>query len=507
MQEARARCLANPAAFFLASALAQESTVSMKQTVSTGVQCLFALGAIMIAGCGSTPGGRATVTVAPMCTIHAVSFSVNPQVDAVLVSERTDPSSNHGFTRFRGISAPRGNPASGATPGLTSDVYGFSEAWTHNSAGSVVVRAQAHPARRPLAADANASGWTINTQDAAGAWSAPIAGSSANAGEEFDTPPVGGMTVPQLMPVGLATPEVFGCAGMRSDDNAVRTTMLIEVVPANAATPAPSRANVIQDLLSGDDRFVRNPSVPLGGIGPNVPPTPRITNRPGQPVREGTVQCAMTQFEDDVSTRELHMVAIRNGVLHHSMASSFGAATRSTGLTFNRFNAVSTWGDVGQALGGGFGNIIDVAIVARPRALHVFFVAQSGSSTRLWHAVRFSANGGSWRAADDVLALNGAHSGGAGFPFRIGAGLCPLRENPQETELVYSMWNDRLEAIWSGRVVSTSRQWLPGLTGTYSPLFDMAPLMGRSSDASRQATIDSMVIGTRPFRDDARPPP
>ncbi len=477
--------------------------MSMKQTASMLVQGFGALGMILLTGCGSTPGGRATVPVAPMCTMHAVIFSVNPPDSRVLVSERTNPNSNHGFTRFRIIAGPRGNTAVGFTP----DVYGFSEAWSHNTAGSVVYRAQAHPARRGNTGPFSASAWSLNTQDATGRWSPTSRVFSAQRGTEQDSPPVGGMTVPQLMPVGLATPQVFGCAGERSQDEAVRTTWLIEATASNPATGTPGAPTIdfVQDLLSGDDRFVPNAPGPLRG--PANPPAPRITDRPGMPVRDGTVQCAMTQFEDDVSTRELHMVAIRNGVLHHSMANNFGEvrANAGTGFAFNRFRTVSTWGDVGQALGGGFGNIIDVAVVARPRALHVFFVAQSGSSTRLWHAVRFSAGGGSWRPADDVLTLNGAHPSGAGFPFRIAAGLCPQVGQPQQTELVYTLWNDRLGAMWTARVVSTPQQWLPGLQGTYSPLIDIAPLRG--GNATNPASIDSMVIGTRPFRDDARPPP
>jgi hypothetical protein len=474
--------------------------VSTKQPLPVFFQYVAAFSVALLTGCDTTGGRTANIPVAPMCTIHAVTFNASSQVEVALVSERTNPNVSHGFTRFRGIGVPRGNSA----VGFTSDVYGISEAWSHNSAGSVVYRAQAHPARRPVSGDFNASAWSINTQDARGAWSSVIAGGTANQGNELDTPAMGGLTVPQLMPVGLANPQVFGCAGARSEDDAVRTTWLIQVTASNAAAGNPSRVSTIQDLLTGDDRFVRNPSVPLGGIGPNVPPTPRITNRPGDPVREGSVTCAMTQFEDDTATRELHMLSIKNGVLHHSMANNFGPATRSTGLTFNRFLTVSAWGDVGQALGGGFGNIVAAAMVGQPRAVHVFFVAESGGLHKLWHAVRFSANGGSWRPADDVLAINTAFPRGRNAAFRVAAGMCPLADKPQESELVYAMWTDDPD-IRIGRIVSTPRQWAANIFGTHSQLFDLSALIGANADPARSSTINSMVIGARPFRDDARP--
>ena len=478
--------------------------------------CLFRGLAVLVlaclAGCG-TPGSQTPrLAVAPMCTIHAVTLGPVPSggdgVDVALVSERTgpnpNPNTNAGFSRFRGIARPVGNP----TVGFTPDVYGFSEAWTHNTRGSVVVRAQSHPARRGTTGPFSASAWTLHAQDATGAWSTPSRVFSAQRGTEVDTPAAGALMLPQLMPVGEAMPQVFGCAGERSDDGAVRTTWLIEALVGNPTlgTPTPPTIDFIQDLLSGDDRFLPNAPGPLRG--PANPPSPRITDLPGLPIRDGSVQCAMTQLQDDVSTRELHMLAVHNGVLYHSMANNFSNAVSNAGAgsPLPRFNTVSTWGDVGSALGGGFGRILDAVIVARPRAVHVLFVAQTGNSFKLWHAVRFSANGGSWRPVDDVLQLNAGHPAGAGFPFRIAAGLCPQQEDPQNTELVYTMWADPQDVIWSGRVVSTSREWLPGMQGTYSPIFDLSRLMGRNANPAQRSTINRMEIGTRPFRDDARAP-
>lgn len=452
------------------------------------------------------------VAVEPMCAILLVDFAINPKVDVALVAERTDPSVSHGFTRFRGIGGPKGNSAVGFTP----DVYGISEAWSQNSAGPVVVRAQAHPARRPQAGDFEGSAWSFNTQDTRGVWTPMPSGTRAfgatTSMDQADDPATANGATPRLMPVGVANPQVFACAGRRSEDSAVRSTWLIEVAAPNPAASTAGNVMFIQDLLNGDDRFVPNVSGgPLTGPPPTSRPTPEIRNRPGNPVSQGSVQCAMTQAGDNVTTRELHMLTISNGVLYHSMASNFGPAVTNggAGITFNRFRSVSPWAEVGQALGGGFGNIVDATLVAsRPTAVSVFFTAGSGNAFKVWHAVRFSANGGSWRPADDVLLLNGGRPGGSpsGLPFRVSAGTCPVLGRPQDTELVYALWNNEQRAILFGRMVSTAQDWLPGMTGTYSPLFDLSRLLAGTSDTSRQDTIQDLVIVARPFRDNATPP-
>ena len=64
----------------------------------------------------------------------------------------------------------------------------------------------------------------------------------------------------------------------------------------------------------------------------------------------------MTQADDDLATRELHLLTISNGTLYHSLASNWSPATSGSGsFTFDRFNTVTPWGDVGQALGTNFG--------------------------------------------------------------------------------------------------------------------------------------------------------
>jgi hypothetical protein len=338
-----------------------------------------------------------------------------------------------------------------------------------------------------------------------GTWTGPFFVGSANRGTEQDDPEAGGKTVPQLMPVGSATLEMFACAGARSEDNALRTTWLMELMAPTGSPARGGSVTFIQDLLNGDDRFVPNRPGPL--VGPANPPAPPINNRPGNPVREGSVQCAMTQLDDNVATRELNMLTISNGVLYHSAASSFGTATDGLGTPFKRFNAVSPWADVGQALGGGLGNIVAATLVAsRPTAISVFFVAESGGRYRLFSSMRL-AGSGVWRLPpDDVLAVNGGTLNGTTFPFKVAAGMCPVFGRPQDSELIYAMW-DADRNIQVGRVAPAAQQWAPGIVGVYPPMSTITNLLARTGDPTRQATIQSLQIVARPFRDDARPPP
>jgi hypothetical protein len=221
----------------------------------------------------------------------------------------------------------------------------------------------------------------------------------------------------------------------------------------------------------------------------------------------------MLQAGDDVSTRELHMVAIDHGTLYHSVASNFGRVTSGSGsFTFNRFRTVGPWNDVGQALGGSFGNVISASVVAsRPGAISVFFVAGLGGVYRLWHAVRFSPKG-SWRPADDVLRLSGDAPAGTVYPWQVSAGACPplgaTDWTTQNTELLIALWgggpNPAEVAVI--RVLSSPRQFTPTVTGIYSPFRSL--LLPRSSDdAARNTTVSNVIVSARPFRDNATPPP
>lgn len=456
-----------------------------------------ALSALFLAACGNTSGTSTGTTrsVTPIGTILAVHFGDIDSATGLYQGEphiayRDDPSASGGFARF-GIAIPRGDPTC-----CNGEVYALSEAWIPTPAGPVVVRAQAHPARRPGFGDFKASGWSLRAQDATGTWSPVFARGTANPGNEVDDQDAGGKTVPQLMTVGQANPQMFACVGGRSEDNAVRTTLLYEVKPPVASSPTSGKIIFAQDVLGGDDHFVPNAPGPLRG--PADPPTPTIRNRPGKPVTDGPVQCAMTQFADDVTTRQLHMLAISNGHLYHSVASNFSTAMTGNGITFERFNTVSPWTDVSQALGVNFGTIVSAAITAsRPTAISVLFVAQgSDGRYRLYHTVRFS--NGSWRPADDVLALNGATLNGTNYEFHVAAGMCPVLGRPQDSELVYVIY-DAGTVIEVGRVVSTPQQWPGGAQGIYSPLANISGLWSGITDPEHPWNIHNVVVGSRPF--------
>ena len=471
--------------------------------------CTFTL----LAACQPSRTRTPVVPVTPMCTIlcEVSSTSVISWNGRVFVSDRTDPAVGHNFAAFRAMSRPLGNPDIGFTnPTGVPDTYGISEAWMHWPGAPEVYRAQATPAFRTTVAtpDVWGSAWNIRVQDQSGAWSDVLFRGTANRGDEGDAPEVGAITVPRFMPVGLANLEMFACAGSRTQDNAERTTWLIAVTAPNTARGTQGSIRYIQDLLSGDDRWLP-PSgrPPLSGTAPPRRPTPPVSG-PGNPIRTGSVMCGMTQLDDDVTTRELHMLAIDGGRLYHSMASNFGPFTDEWGFTPNRFRTVSPWGDVGQALGGGFGNVISAAIVAHPAAVSVFFMADSGGGRyRLWHAVRFSSGGGSWRPARDVLALSGDAANGTVYPFHVSAGICP--------EFGAAVWNaqstETLVALSQGpdplgvsvlRVTSTPRQWRAGVNGVYSPMQNIP-----SGAMTGPFILRNVVITARPFRDDATPSP
>ena len=136
---------------------------------------------------------------------------------------------------------------------------------------------------------------------------------------------------------------------------------------------------------------------------------------------------------------------------------------------------------------------------SRPNAVSVFFVAQrSDGRYRLYHTVRFS--NGSWRPADDVLALNGATLNGTNYSFNVAAGMSPVLGQPQESELVYVIY-DVGTVIEVGRVVSTPRSWPGGVQGVYSPLDNISGLWSGITDPANAWDIHNVVVSSRPFSD------
>lgn len=458
---------------------------------------------LLVASCKSNPTPSPPVIATnPVCVMQATVFTDNPKDDTVRVSVRTSTNVEHGFETFSVARPPRGNPS----PGAPGDIYGFAEAWMRTPLGPIVVRGQAHPGRRAAFNDFGGSSWTINFENNRAIWSGSLGSGTISRGNETDRSEDGALLTPQLMPVGVANPEMFACAGARSMDEAVRTISLFEIFPPSASSGG--RVRFVQDLLNGDDRFART-SDPLS---PQAPPTPLIHNRPGSPPHDGFALCAMTQLDDDVATRELHMLMIANSRLFHAMASNWSDATSDTGGTFKRFNTVTQWAEVTPVLGGNFGHIVSAAMVGRPRSINVLFMEQDANRRhKLWHTVRFSPSG-AWRSPDDVLALNFGNVNGTPDPFQIGLGVCPvygpeaIGAPPGQTELIYALYQPQLDTSLLGRIVTTPIEWVPGvLTGIYSPLQTFR--VPRATNPMRNIRLNRIVISERPFPDFATPPP
>jgi hypothetical protein len=300
------------------------------------------------------------------------------------------------------------------------------------------------------------------------------------------------------MTVGSANMQMFACAGRRTEDNTARSTWLIEIFPPNTATATAGRSVPVQDVLYGDNRFVPNAPGPL--IGPADPPSPRVQG-PGDQAQNGHAQCAMTQLNDDLTSRELHLTVVSQGRLYHSMASNFGPATDANGRVItNRFRAISGWADVSNALGINFGTVESATLVAlRPQAISIIFEADNGGRHRLWHTVRLSPGGGSWRPADDVTAASGASLTGLVESWNVAAGMCPSFDGGPTApdELAYITWNNTNTFV--GRMVNTPRTWPQGITGLYSPLERIDSILVFPNSPTRQNVAQSVRLFTRPF--------
>lgn len=456
--------------------------------------------ATLITGCPPPNSqGPTPIPVAPMCTIlcdvaSSGTISWNGQV---LVSDRTDPTTDHGFTAFRLMSGPKGSALIPFTsPTGLPDTYAISEVWRHGAGSPVVFRAQATPASRTISSgtDFFGSGWNVVAQNPIGAWSGSLGAGSANDGTFGEPPEMAARTVPQLMAVGLANPEVFGCAGARTQDNTGRTTWLIEATSSGTG----GSVMFIQDLLVGDDRWQANMPGPTGsGAGKPVP----SLSGPGNPMSDGSVKCVMSQVDDDLTTRQLQMFYINNGVLYHSSASNWGPITFPAGM--NRFRSISSWAEVGPVLGGGFGDIVDVAAAPRPSAVDVFFVSHANNRYKIFHTARFSA--GSWHPVEDVLALNKDFPTGSTSALRVAAGTCPklgaavFDVSTSEPLLAVLGLSPGVKVI---RRVGTPQFWQAGVFGAYSPMRDVP--MGALAPP---LFLRDVAITARPFADNAVPPP
>jgi len=166
----------------------------------------------------------------------------------------------------------------------------------------------------------------------------------------------------------------------------------------------------------------------------------------------------------------------------------------------SKFSAISPWAEVSPALGVNFGIIESATLTAsRPRAISIIFEAVDNAGRhRLWHAVRLSSGGGSWRPADDVTAASGASLTGLVESWNVASGMCPSFDTPNgPDELVYLTWNNTGTHI--GRVMSTPRTWAPGITGIYSPLERIPNILVFPNDPARQNVAQSVRLFARPF--------
>jgi hypothetical protein len=252
-------------------------------------------------GGSSTATVGATLPVRPACTILCVGELIDNNLpggrrtDAIFLSERVASNPDDHFTPFHPISGPVGNPNLGPFDSANTD--GISEVWQRFPGSSVVYRALATPAARTnlevrttlcggYCKDNRGSAWQIQAQDATGTWSPVFGRGSANSGTDLDSPEVGGLTVPQLMTVGVANPQVFACAGGRTQDFRARTTYLIEAMaPGTSGGGTGGTVATIEDLLNGDRFYTFN-----SPLQSPTPPTPRVYG-PGDPT--GTVRCSV----------------------------------------------------------------------------------------------------------------------------------------------------------------------------------------------------------------------
>ncbi|MFI5954327.1 hypothetical protein [Cryptosporangium sp. NPDC051539] len=414
----------------------------------------------------------------------------------VFVSDAISPDNGSHFTPCRPMSGPRGNPGIGFSASGIPDTYDVSEVWQHIPGSPVVFRGQATPATRhadPGPDDTLGSAWFIHTQDAMGVWSGPVgSGTAHNGGVELDTPETAAFYVPHLMTVGDANPQVFACAGGRTQDTRARTTWLLEAAAPNAARGTAGSATRIQDLLYGDRYFRPPPPSPLGGPPPRNPPAPPVAGAGDSTPWGDITHCAMRQIGDDLTTRQLHLIVVSNGHLFHSVASDWGTAHDGNGVAFSRFRAVSPWVDVEQATGVRFGPVSSAALVAQPNGVSIFFTAAAGGKYRIWRLVQMLPSG-TWRPPQDVLALSGDAPDGTVYGFQVAAGRCPRYgaaawdESDLETVL----------ALWGGPTQNQVLVIRVGTDGRFSRWQSVPP-----GQMSGEFYLRQVSVTTRPFGDD-----
>jgi hypothetical protein len=465
--------------------------------------------------------------------LHADAFAVNTISlnNKVFAARRDSISSSTGFGNFRLTAGPFGDGSLSITNlDALPSVYAISETWFRGGSFNEAVRAQVIPALRTDANGQTLVGepgtgtgarWSIVAQDFTGGWRAVTQAARNSSYARDQIAPNDATTtaqLPQWMHTGVATPQLFFCAGTLTGDGAQTTTSLFEYLPAGTTQGATPAIMGIQDVLYGDERFRPDPlpAPPLGGnrTAPPTPNNPAVTPRV---IANQIVKCAMTQVGDDAATRTLHVVVGSGAQLLHATLSNFGPVTQplsnGTTNTFSRFRTVSTWQEItGVFPATNFGSLDHVAVVAtgRDSLLHIFFVGHgSDARYRLWHTKRFG--NGSFSVPIDVLSASGDGNGGTVYDMPVAASFCPSRGNRNPTlaeleEEIVLTWHEPLtRSIVMREVVRSPRVWIPGRApSVYSHMMIAQPngLTIRDGQGNDLATTALRTrISLRPFAD------
>ena len=475
---------------------------------------LVAVGSVVLCSACTTPR-TPTIAIEPGCAIHANVNLTGPGRIAVNGSPFTAfrTGADTDFSAFIATGGPIGDPSTGLP-----DTFALREAWQHQPIGAKVYRGQVVPATRILNnnRDFNNRRWVVDVQDAKLGWKGPVKSTSLVLdntsplrSDGFGSDPADEQMMPQFMAVGQAVPEMFFCAGERTADDANPTTWLFQSTPPDANGTGGNR--FVQDILNGDNILRQNATV-AGAPLPGTMGRPRPSiGAPGAPISTGHVSCAMTQSADNIATRVLHVLAVHDGKLLHSVLTDFGAVTDGDTPPFstvNRFRAVTPWAEVQPQWGVDIGHVGNFSAVVKGQALHVFIVARTTSALRLWHTVRF--NSGQWTAPRDVWRESGDAFNGSAYPFRVSAGVCPSPGasvwNDANTETVLALLGGPSGGeLLSMRVVSQPQLWVNGrFPSVYSPWRTLAPgAMTQIPPAS--FFVRSVSVTARPFRASAMP--
>jgi hypothetical protein len=487
--------------------------------VSVVAISIFAMTGCAARSSNGTPPPR--VTLAPMCSILAevsssAEFAWNGQV---FVSDRNDDSPRgqgaYNFGAFRPMAGPLGNPRVLTVSTVTKipDTYGVDEAWFRWLADPdarsfpMIYRSQSTPANRPTGAggigDSFGGSWIIAEQDSDGAWrNTDVGHGSATQINDPVTPEMGMATVPHFMWVGLANPHLFACAGGRTtglnrvtgEPTGQPTTWLIEVIPAVTAFTPPT---AIQDVLYG------------------------ASGKPGDPTGYGAVDCAMSQISDDVTSRQLHLFALKDGKLQYAKLSNFGSTTTSSGFTDNRFRTVSDWIDVGSLMGPGHENITSFAAVGLPAGLRLFFVAKVPNTNNAVSLYETRNVNGTWTLATDVFWAAGNTPGGGGVSLpdpsdtlKVSAALCPAfgamgasTWSELSAQTVVAIANNlRFQPAYVILALDKPQDWGIGQPPSiYSPWLRIAVGSMTQATGTSGFSVRGLRVVRRPFADNALP--